>query len=72
MTNQFFNYHYGDETLYFETCINGEGYYSRDNNTILGTIYDSNGKRLCTSRIDYKLLSPVSYQLIKKIFPDKA
>jgi hypothetical protein len=45
MTNQFFLYNYGDEVLIFETCVNLEGYYSYDNNcTILGTIYDMNGK----------------------------
>lgn len=67
-TNQFFSYQHGDEQLYFETCVNGEGYYSRDNNTILGTIYDHVGKKICTSRVNYSLLRPLQYSAIKSLF----
>lgn len=65
--NSYFAYNYGDEKLYFSTCLNGEGYYSRDNNTILGTVYDQNGNRICTSRIDYRLLTPLNYSQIKSL-----
>jgi hypothetical protein len=68
--NQFFSYNYGNDILILETCVNGEGYYSYDNNTILGTIYDMTGKKICVSRIDYSLLKPLAFSTIKRIFPN--
>ena len=67
---QYFEYNYGDTTYIFQTCINGEGYYSRDNNTILGGIFTMEGKRVCTSRIDYALLKPLNYSRVVRIVND--
>ena len=67
LLNQFFELQYGDETHYFETNVNGEGYYSRQNGTILGKMYDANGNPMTTCRVPYSSLIPLSHSEIKKI-----
>jgi hypothetical protein len=67
---QYFIYQYGDEKLIFATTLNGEGYYSADNNTILGSIHDQYGYRMCTARINYSMLIPMQYSQVKAIFKD--
>lgn len=67
---QYFEYSYLSTNYYFATCINGEGYYSRDNNTILGTLFTIEGKRLSTSRIDYALLKPLQHFQVVRIIND--
>ena len=58
---------------YFETNLNGNGYYNEKFNNILGTIYhcNDNGDIYAknTSRIDYNIIKPLTYnsiQLLKK------
>jgi len=69
--NQFFKCFYSGNTYLFETCVNGAGYYSEENNTILGTLYSQDGKRISTLRIDYRCITPLQPHQIKLIFPNR-
>lgn len=67
---QYFEYSYSGTTYYFATCINGEGYYNRDNNTILGALFSLDGKRISTSRIDYSLIKPLQHSQVVRLIND--
>jgi len=68
LVNQWFYFTKDGKKLYFETCINGNGVYSSENNTVLGGLYNEWGQRLETKRLDYAILKPVGYPELARVF----
>lgn len=70
MEKQFFELKEHGKNYIFESSINGEGYFIKGANTILGTIYSENGVKIGVQRVSWNNLTPLHYSYLKTIFPN--